>query len=59
VKTGDLVRAGNPDSSPGIVISVTDNDVLVLWPEEEYGLSREKRDVLQAVSNLEAISETS
>ena len=53
MKVGDLVTAGDPSSAPGIVVN-TDMplpwEVLVLWPEEEYGLQAEHRGMLTAVT---------
>ena len=53
MKVGDLVTAGDPSSAPGIVVN-TDMplhwQVLVLWPEEEYGLQAEQRDMLTVVT---------
>ncbi len=53
MKVGDLVKAGNPDSAPGLVIKilkVIPTIALVLWPEEEYGFSYEESDVLEVIS---------
>ena len=53
MKVGDLVTAGDPSSAPGIVVKIDmDNywEVLVLWPEEEYGLCEEQLDALEVIS---------
>ena len=58
MKVGDLVTAGDPSSAPGIIVKIEDverwegfeMEVLVLWPEEEYGLSLEPVSVLEVVN---------
>ena len=55
MKVGDLVRAGDPSSAPGIILETGIGPgsewVLVLWPEEYYGLCKEQ------MGNLEVVSE--